>query len=122
MPPVTHGSAFQAPECLWSIIRGRIPSTGQVFIFVYRLAMDAKTRKGDGGAGGKYPSLLEDFLAATTSMARKRHLASTARGLFGLCLMAQIEVQEVQWVQIRPIRLIRGRNKPQDRVFAVFVL
>ena len=39
-------------------------------------------------------------------MARKRHLASTARGLFGLCLMAQIEVQ---WVQIRPIRLIRGR-------------
>ena len=40
-------------------------------------------------------------------MARKRHLASTARGLFGLCLMAQIEVQkvqEVQWVQIRPIR------------------
>ena len=50
--------------------------------------------------------MLEDFLAATTSMARKRHLASTARGLFGLCLMAQIEVQ---WVQIRPIRLNRGR-------------
>ena len=24
---------------------------GQVFIFVYRLAMDAKTRKGDGGTG-----------------------------------------------------------------------
>ena len=50
---------------------------------------------------------LRDFLAGTASMARKRHLASTARGLFGLCLMAQIEVQ---WVQIRPIRLIRGRK------------
>ena len=25
-------------------------ATGQVFILVYRLAMDAKTRKGDGGA------------------------------------------------------------------------
>ena len=40
-------------------------------------------------------------------MARKRHLASTARGFCGLCLMTQIEVQkvqEVQWVQIRPIR------------------
>ena len=52
-----------------------------MFIYVYRLAMDAKTRKGDGGAYGKYPSLLEDFLADTASMARKRHLASSARGL-----------------------------------------
>ena len=25
--------------------------------------------------------------------------------------MAQIEVQEVQWVQIRPIRLIRGKTE-----------
>ena len=96
-------------------IRGRKESSGQGrFILVYRLAIDVRTRKGDGGAGGKYPSLLEDFLAATTSMARKRHLTSTARGLFGLCLMAQIEVQkvqEVQWVQIRPIRPIRGRKR-----------
>ena len=47
-------------------------------------------------------------------MARKRHLASTARGFCGLCLMTQIEVQKVQeaqWVQIRPIRLIRGRKR-----------
>ena len=29
----------------------------------------------------KYPSLLEDFQTGTASMARKRHLASTARGL-----------------------------------------
>ena len=51
-----------------------------MFIFVYRLAIDAKTRKGDGGAGGKYPSLLEDFQTGTASMAHKRHLASSARG------------------------------------------
>ena len=70
-----------------------------MFIFVYRLAIDAKTRKGDGGAGGKYPSLLEDFQTGTASMARKRHRASSARGFCGLCLMAQIEVQWVQWVQ-----------------------
>ena len=47
-------------------------------------------------------------------MARKRHLASIARGFYCFCLMAQIEVQEVQGVQevqIRPIRLIRGREK-----------
>ena len=50
LPPVTHGSALQAPERLWSIIRGRILSRGQVFILVYRLAIDAKTRKGDDGA------------------------------------------------------------------------
>ena len=46
-------------------------------------------------------------------MARKRHLASSARGFYGFCLMAQIEVQrvqEVQEVQIRSIRLIRGRK------------
>ena len=57
---------------------------------------------------------LRDFQTGTASMARKRHLASTARGLFCFCLMAQIGVQEVQGVQkvqIRPIRLIRGRKK-----------
>ena len=55
-------------------------------------------------------SLLEDFQTGTASMARKRHLASSARGFCGFCLMAQIEVQrvqEVQEVQIRSIRLIR---------------
>ena len=50
-----------------------------MFISVYRLAMDARTRKGDGGAGGKYPSLLEDFQTGIASMARKRYLASSAR-------------------------------------------
>ena len=50
LPPVTHGSALQAPERLRGIIRGRILSRGLVFIYVYRLAMDAKTRKGDGVA------------------------------------------------------------------------
>ena len=46
-------------------------------------------------------------------MARKRHLASTARGFLCFCLMAQIEVQGVQWVQIRPIR---GRNSSRQPV------
>ena len=51
LPSVTHSSALQAPERLWSIIRGRILSRGQVFILVYRLAIDAKTRKGDDVGG-----------------------------------------------------------------------
>ena len=54
--------------------------------------------------------MLEDFLVAAASMARKRHLASTARGLLCFCLMAQIEVQWVQIRPIRPIRPIRGRK------------
>ena len=60
---------------------------------------------------------LRDFLAATASMARKRHLASNARGFFGFCLMARIGVQEdqdvqmVQGVQLRPIRILRARMK-----------
>ena len=53
--------------------------------------MDAKTRRGDDGAGGKYPSLLEDFQTGTASMARKRHLASSARGFYCFCLMTSQE-------------------------------
>ena len=67
-------------------------SRGQGLFLVYRLAMDARTLLGDGGAGGKYPSLLEDFQTGTASMARKRHLASTARGLLCFCLMATTRV------------------------------
>ena len=63
LPPVTQSSALQAPERMWGTcdvialqvpeclrrpIRGRTEtSRGQGFILVYRLAMDAKTRKGD---------------------------------------------------------------------------
>ena len=56
--------------------------------------------------------MLEDFQTGATSMARKRHLASTARGFYGSCLMAQIEVQEVQRVQgvQRGSRGSRGSN------------
>ena len=67
--------------------------------------MDASPWRGDDGAGGKYPSLLEDFQTDTASMARKRHLASIARGLLGFCLAPSIRKQ------IRPIRLIRGKTE-----------
>ena len=50
------------------------------FIYVYRLAMDAKTRMGDDGTARKYPSLLEDFQTAAASTARQRHHASIVRG------------------------------------------
>ena len=49
-------------------------------------------------------------------MARKRHFESIARGLFGFCLMAQIEVQGVQGVQGVQIRSIRGRNSSRQPV------
>ena len=50
--------------------------------------MDARPWRGDGVADWKYPSLLEDFQTGTASMARKRHLASTARGFYCFCLMS----------------------------------
>ena len=77
------------------------------FILVYRLAMDARPWRDDGVAGWKYPSLLEDFQTDTASMARKRHLASTARGLCCFCLAPSIRKP------IRPIRLIRGKIEIQ---------
>ena len=52
--------------------------------------MDARPWRGDGVADGKYPSLLEDFQTGTASIARKRHLTSIARGLFGFCLAPSI--------------------------------
>ena len=55
--------------------------------------------------------MLEDFQTGTASMARKSHLASSARGFYCFCLMAQIEVLKVQIRPIRLIRLIRGREK-----------
>ena len=76
----------------------------RVFILVYRLAMDARTWRGDGGADWKCLSLLEDFQTGTASMARKRHLASSARGFYGFCLAPSIHKL------IRSIRLTRGRT------------
>ena len=50
---------------------------------------------------------LRDFQTGTASMARKRHLASTARGLLCFCLMTLVTTG-----LIRSIRLICDRNKP----------
>ena len=49
---------------------------------------------------------LRDFQTGTASMARKRHLASTARGLLCFCLMTLVTTG-----LIRSIRLIRGREE-----------
>ena len=57
------------------------------------------------GLTEKYPSLLEDFQTGTASMARKRHRASSARGL--LWFLSYTHQQD----QFRPIRLIRGRKR-----------
>ena len=63
------------------------PEDWCLFLFIALRWMQRPWR-GDDVAGGKYPSLLEDFLAAAASMARKRHLASSARGFLCFCLMA----------------------------------
>ena len=39
LPPVTQGSALQAPECMWSIIRGRILSRGQETLHQARILL-----------------------------------------------------------------------------------
>ena len=43
------------------------------FILVYRLAMDAKTRKCDGVTGRKCPSLLEDFQTGKLACMNEHH-------------------------------------------------
>ena len=66
-------------------VKGSTPEDVR-FIYVYRLAIDARPKRGDGVAGRKWPSLLGDFQTGIASMTRKRHLASTARGFCGFCL------------------------------------
>ena len=68
------------------------------------------------GLAENIQACLRDFQTGTASMARKRHLASNARGFYGFCLMGRIGVQmvqdvqmvqgvqKVQGVQLRPIR------------------
>ena len=84
-------------------VKGSTPEDER-FVYVYRLAMDARPKQGDGVAGRKYPSLLEDFQTATTSVTRKRHHASTARGFYCFCLTPSIR-KPIR--SIRSIRLIR---------------
>ena len=64
-----------------------------MFIYVYRLAIDARPKWGDGATVRKCPSLLEDFQTGVASMTRKRHLASIARGLLCFCLTTNIHEQ-----------------------------
>ena len=76
-------------------------------ILVYRLAMDARPCGVMVGLAENIQACLRDFQTGTASMARKRHLASTARDFCGFCLMTLVTTG-----LIRSSRLIRGRNKP----------
>ena len=67
-----------------------------LFIFVYRLVVDAKTREGDGAAGWKYLSLLKEFQTAAPSMARKRHLQQ-AQGVDGGFCFSLADTGKNQW-------------------------
>ena len=57
-----------------------------MFIYVYRLAIDARPKWGDGVTGRKCPSLLEDFQTGVASMTRKRHLHLT-QGVFDVFVL-----------------------------------
>ena len=81
-------------------------SRGQGFILVYRLAMDARPERVMVGLTENIQACLRDFQTGTASMARKRHLASTARGLLCFCLMTLVTTG-----LIRSIRLIRGKEE-----------
>ena len=123
LPPVTYGSALQAPECLWDTIRGRTETSrgweGLSLFIALRWMQDPGWVM--VGLGENIQACLRDFKTGTASMARKRHLASIVRGFLCFCLMALMTTG-----LIRSIRPIRGRKKrdpasgslmtPKDRV------
>ena len=82
-----------------------------MYIYVYRLAIDARPKWGDDVTARKYPSLLEDFQTAATSMDRQRHLASTARGLYCFCIAPSThkQIRSIRSIRVR-IETSRGEN------------
>ena len=74
-----------------------------MFIYVYRLAIDARPKWGDGVAGRKYPSLLEDFQTAAASMAHMRHLQQP-QGVFDVFVLSPTTVQDVTHSTLLPGR------------------
>ena len=62
--------------------------------------------------------MLEDFQTGTASMARKRHLASNARGFFGFCLMARIGFKRFKgfkWFKgFKRFKMFKGFNFVQS--------
>ena len=98
MPGYTH-TRYSA----WRAVRHRMGR----FILVYRVAIDAEPCRVMVWVAENIQACLRDFQTGTASMARKRHLASTARGLLCFCLMTLVTTG-----LIRSIRLICDRNKP----------
>ena len=109
--PSRHQSA-----CGVQSVVGYHPEDRCLFLFIALRWMQRPERV-MVGLTEKYPSLLEDFQTGTSSMARKRHLASTARGLLCFCLMTLVTTG-----LIRSIRPIRGRKGIQeDRCLSLFI-
>ena len=75
-----------------------------MFIYVYRLAIDARPKWVMMRLPENIQACLRDFQKAAASMARKRHHASTARVFLCFCLAPSIRKL------IRSICLIRGRE------------
>ena len=76
--------------------------------------MDAKTRKCDGVAGRKYPSLLEGFTDG--------HIINGSYETSCINRKGFIMFLSYSTTAIRPIRQIRGKTKkkhPEDRLLAV---
>ena len=73
------------------------------FIYVYRLAIDARPKWVMMRLPENIQACLRDFQTGTASMDRQRHHASIARGFYCFCLTPSIRKL------IRSIRPIRGR-------------
>ena len=72
----------------------------------------------DSVTGRKYPSLLEGFTDGHIINGSYETSCINRKGFLLFLSYCQIwvqEVQKVQWVQVRSIRLIRGRNKNRKR-------
>ena len=96
---------FPKSESVLSVVEQKLPEDREGLFLFIALQWMQDPRGVMVGLTKNIQACLRDFLAATPSMARKRHLASTARGLFGFCLAPSIRKP------IRSIRLICGKKE-----------
>ena len=70
------------------MVEQKLPEEREGLFFFIALRWMQRPERVMVGLTENIQACLRDFQTGTASMARKRHLASSARGLFGLCLMA----------------------------------
>ena len=106
------------PHIALCCLEGSTPEDER-FIYVYRLAIDAMTRKGDDVTGRKWPSLLEDFQTGRSINGSQETSCINRKGFL---LFLSYGSHRTGIRPIRPIRSIRGRKEIKSKAVCPVII